>query len=40
MGKLVVLLVVLALLLWLYNFCGGDPRCPAMDYVLRSPRIF
>jgi hypothetical protein len=39
--KLVVLLVVLALLWSLYNFCGGDVRCPAMDYVFRSPiRIF
>jgi hypothetical protein len=36
-GKLAVLLLVLALLWWLYDFCGGDPRCPAMGYVMRSP---
>lgn len=36
-GKLIALLLVLVLVWWLYEFCGGDLRCPAMDYVIRSP---
>jgi hypothetical protein len=34
--KLIVVLVVLALLWWLYEFCGGDLTCPNLDHAIRS----
>jgi hypothetical protein len=34
---LIITLVVLALLWWVYKFCGGDMRCPAAEHVMRSP---
>ena len=36
-GKVIGLLLALALIWWLYSFCGGDPRCPATAYAIRSP---
>jgi hypothetical protein len=35
--KLIAILLVVALLWWIYDFCGGDVTCPAMDHVIRSP---
>jgi hypothetical protein len=35
--KLIAILLVVALLGWIYDFCGGDVTCPAMDHVIRSP---
>jgi hypothetical protein len=35
--KVIVLLLILAILWWLYNFCGGNLRCPALDHALQSP---
>jgi hypothetical protein len=34
--KLIVALLVLALLWWLYDFCGGDLTCPNLDDAIRS----
>lgn len=35
--KLIAILLVIALLWWIYDFCGGDLTCRPMDYVIRSP---
>ena len=35
--KLIAILLVIALLWWIYDFCGGDLTCRSMDYVIRSP---
>ena len=35
--KLIVVLLVLAFLWWLYEFCGGDLACPNLDHGIRSP---
>ncbi|MGE5219268.1 MAG: hypothetical protein ACM3SP_19910 [Chloroflexota bacterium] len=35
--KLVVTLLVLAVLWWVYNYCGGNLRCPALENAMRSP---
>jgi len=35
--KLVVILLILAVLWWVYNYCGGNLRCPAIGNVMRSP---
>ena len=34
---LIIVLVILGILWWIYNFCNGDVQCPAAEHVIRSP---